>query len=587
MITFEDNIPRSLEFKIPHYDKDPNFSRKYKKTVVKCAFPSVFVNGLFNLILGLWICIVGIVCLMLGYERFGKPTTMLLGIVAATVLSAIYGRYMQTRVVFPRGGCLPYTAEKTKTYMWLIPLIVYIGLAVFAIVGSAVLMVQITLGAFFGCLEILAYRYSNKSSMLFASLLLVALPTITAYLGIANTTDIYAAIVTNAPTNGIVLVFLGTWCLQRSMAPLNRNANDTQVIARNLSSSNYKDRFIAVNRLCNKVDYDLLPDLIKLTVDKEEIVAHIAQMALSNIWGPRPREMSMPTKAVIPPEAPEAQAEAFRTQYETRRSSLLESWKEHNKRVEKAIRQIADDFNDDKRPCEIIFELASGEGVLYKPVRRVAIEMLGPMRTPKAYASLMQLIQHKNKEVNQAAIASFYGADSKAILYLEKFFTAKHPWQRIRAIRAARCLLDYLAVFDKSDADVAQALLNQNIDVLFNTDDTCTFAATISLLPCEESQDVDVIEEYCMNPRPIIKIAALFALIKHQPQINAAKWVVPALGDASAVVRYAAILGVEKLRLGDSDRHYKKMLTDPNKMVANLAQEVLQRFEALKKPLPN
>ena len=211
--------------------------------------------------------------------------------------------------------------------------------------------------------------------------------------------------------------------------------------------------------------------------------------------------------------------------------------------------------------------------------RITAIEMLGPMRTQRAYATLMTLLQHKDKRVARAAEASFFGADSKAVLYLERFFVAPAAWQRARAIRATRHMLDYLEIFDTGELKVAQALLEPDVDGLLDTPSTNTFAEAISLLPVESQEDVGVLEEYLRNDRPIIRIAALTSLTRQSPD-TAHEYVLKALDDPSAAVRYAALLCVENLLPEDVGDLVAQMLYDPHSRVAACANSVMNRLNS-------
>ncbi len=581
MITFEDNIPRSLNFDNPYFVTNPDwYADAYKKMVGLSLFPASFGNGLFNLLIGIWVCIIGFACMLIGPSPSQLKLALPVGIVAGAVISILYVRYMHRRILFPRGGCMPPSAQKTKVYLWLVPMVIYIAIAVGATLFNDPLYVSIIVGVVFGCIELVAFAKCNKTSMMGISLLLVVVPFLMAYFGLSYSSDPLYAVILAFPNLGIVLVLCGTLHTQASISPSAWRETQERV-RRCLEAKNPRRRFVGAAFLCNNIDTQLLPELLEMCWDENRTVACTAQIAVGNTWGPIPREVLLPSHATITSEMPEAQAKMYTEQYSEHRNATVNRWKEHFLKIDELIKNMVE---EESESVELIFRLASGENIMCESARSVAIQMLGAMRTPRAYAMLMTLLQHRDRAVYSAAISGFYGADSKAILYLERFFAAEFPWQRIRAMRATRNLLNFLAVTDVEEHAVAQALLEQDIDALLDTDDTCTFAEAITLLPCEDKEDFEVLEGYCTNSRPIIRIMALCSITRERPE-QAEPWVVPALGDRSAAVRYAAIKCIVKLRLPDSERLFSRMLMDPHPRIAKLAEESIARINMLRRPI--
>ncbi len=596
MMTVEDNIPRSINLKNPYYIVDPKYKKAYRKMVQKCIFPAAFSNGIFNIMIGIVVCIAGLVTISAGLDSPMRIWFATLGFVVGAIVAWLYARFMQSRALFPRGGSMD-GGSGIPLVMWLVPLIVYIGVGIFGAVAGGSLSTQIVVGAIFACIEILAFsRSGSRTSMLFVSLALLVLPSAMAYFGLVYSSDPFSAVLLAIPNIGILLVISGTIYTQGAIIP-SVNKHNREKLFSYLASDNHKRIFQAVAYLCTNIDPKMLPRLLVLSQSDDYLIAYTSQIAIGNMWGAKPREMFMPSQAVILEGAPAEAAEKFSEQYKNRRKAIFDRWMSHFHNVEKTLQELSLNDESDKvfetedssntlskaDTLNNLFALAKGENVIYEQGRLTAIEMLGTLRIPQAYSILMELLQHKDKSVANAAITGFFGADSKAVFYIERFFNAKTSWLRRRAIRAARTMLDYLTLFERDDADVAHALLENDIDELFNIDDTSTFAATISLLPFDEPEDVEVLESYCTNDRPLIRVEALAALTKGQPE-TAIKWVVPALSDSSAAVRYAAIRCLEKLRIGDGLKYFQKMCSDPNQRVAYLADQDRKKLEALMRP---
>ncbi len=580
MMNFEDNLPRTLNYENPISVTEPSwYPAEYKKMVRKCMFPAGFGNGLFNMMLGIWVCIAGLSCMLVGDVVITPVIPLSLGAIGGLILMIVYGSHMQSRILFPRGGCLPFSTDKAKTSTWLLPLIVYISIAAWSVYAGHPLAVTAVVAVVFGCIELLAYSRCNRSSMILVSALLVLLPIGMAYLGISYSSDPFTAIVLAIPNAGIVLVICGTWHSQTSVNRIGIGGL-RETIAKCLASNESRSKFVGSSFLCMSIDCNLTAQLLQCCHDDDRVVACTAQIALGNIWGPIPREALLPDKPKLIDGVDDERAERFYEQFTRNRDMTVSNWRDHFVRVDKILLDIA---KEDGTAAENLYALASGENMLYAPGRVVAVEMLGAMRTPKAYSLLMTLLQHRDKLISDAAIVGFYGAESRAILYLERFFAANHPWQRIRAIKATRCLLDYLAVFDKSDHEIAKALLEPDVDGLLDAEDTNTFAMAISLLPCDSQEDIEVLEEYCANRRPIIRIVAMYSLSKHNPEV-AARWVVPALNDHNPAVRYAAVKCIVKMRLTESETYFRRLTDDPDPKVAQAATTAMRKLERASRP---
>lgn len=576
MINFEHSCPRTSDYVNPSSVAEPGYRQGFKKMARKCVFPAAYGNGLYLIAIGLTICIAGFSCLFFGRTDAARPFAFGGGLAVGLVIAYFYCTYMQSKVLFPRGGSM-LAPKPAPMVLKIVPALILIGLSVWYVMKGFVIAPSVVAGTVFGLIVIFGYIHSGRNSMLILALILQAVPVFMGYLGYYSA-DPIMSIMNILPYEGLVTVMLGVFHSQATIMP-GAARHDRERLRSYITSGNTKQRFMAASFLCNSLDPELLPEIVSCCLDENEIVAQTAQIALANTWGPKPRELFMPVGAVMANIPPDYQ-EQYSSQIEARRNTLREKWIEHHKAVEAKIVEIA---QEEGSALEGLFEIASGSRILYDKARYVAIEMLGCMRTPRAYATLMTLLQHSSKAVARAAETGFYGADSKAVLYLEKFFVGPTSWVRRRAIRATRSMLDYLLTFSEEEADVAYALLERDIDGLFDIDDTNTFAATISLLQAEDPDDLEILQEYCSNDRPIVKVEAMASLTKLRPDV-APQRVTSAMSDYSAAVRYAAILCAEKLQLPDNGERFARMMQDRNPRVAQLAGQASARFQALSRP---
>lgn len=576
MMKFEQSNARTSDYVNPSSIKEPSYRTIYKKMARRCAFPAGYGNGLFLMAIGLVICIAGFASMFLGrtspYRAFIFGGGIVLGLIAAY----IYCSYMQTAVIFPRGGSMR-APKPAPMILKIVPPLILIGIAAWTTVQGLIIAPMVITGTVIALFIIYGYARSGRNSMLILALIVQAIPMGMGYLGYVSL-DPFTSVLTVLPYQGLVTVMLGVFHVQTVVVP-GANRHDRERLRSYLASDNPRKRFMAAAFLSNSLDPELLPEIITCCMDNDRTVAYTAQVALGNTWGPKPRELFIPIETMVA-NLPSEYREQYVQEAEKRCGILREKWAEHHKAVEAKVVEMAQEGGD---TLENLFSLAAGTNILYDKARTFAIESLGSMRTPRAYATLMNLLQHRSKKVAKAAIAGFYGADSKAVLYLEKFFAGATSWVRRRAIRATRSMLDYLLTFDEAEADVAYALLENDIDGLFDIDDTCTFAATISLLSADEPEDVEILEGYCENERPLVKIEALASLTKLCP--DAAKQrVIGAMSDFSAPVRYAAILCAEKLMLPNNGELFARMLQDRNPRVAQLAGQAAARHQQVMRP---
>ena len=578
MVKFEQCYPRTSSFINPATVNDPEYRRRYKALSRKCVFPAAYGNGIFHIGVGLALCIPGLATMFFASQNTGlRPITIGVGLVIGIVLAYFYCSYVQTRALFPRGGSMPVGMHRVSIGALVIPILAFIAAAVFAWFNANPAFPAIVAATVLALINTVAYAHTAKPFTLVLSFIMQWLPYLLFMAGRVSQ-DPFNATASTVGYIGLLFVMIGVFSTMGSMGMRPGRYNREQVRSF-LTADNPAHRFMALCFLCSNVDANLLPEIAACCRDEDETVAHTAQIAFGNAWGPKPRELYVSVDEMVA-NVPERYRGQYREQVEAQRRAILERWLKINEIVEQKVVQIAE---EDGPALENVYALASGQDVRYPQARIVALEMLGLMRTPRAYATLMNGLQHRSKSVAQAAVNGFFGADSKAVLYLEKFFTGPRAWIRRRAIDGARTMLEYLEVFDQDEAAVARALLEPDIDGLFNSDDTGTFAATITLLPAEERADLDVLEQYCENDRPIVRIAALSTIARQRPDA-AAKWIVPSMSHPSAAVRYAAIVCAEQIGLPDRAQQFQRLLHDRNPRVAARAMQALERLQNLVQP---
>lgn len=567
--------PRVGGFVNPFKLNDPKYRNAYMKLARSSAFPAGYENGLFNTVVGLIVCIAGLVCLAVGLESSMRYVALGVGAVLGVVVAYLYGKYIQTKALFPRGACIMLGDGKRSMLLIVGPVIAYIAVPLALYFAGNSAYQYFALGAVCALIEQHAFsRSQGRNILAVTAFLLFIVPYIVSQM-IGASPDLFANLMSVLPYEGVVYVCTGAYLTHKATSIVPRS-HDRELIRLLLSSDNLSRKYLGLSYLSASLDSDMIPDLAKCMQHENYVIACTAQIAFGNLWGPKPRELSLPPNY----GAPSGSQSAFRMQYQQRfeenRKNMLSRWTKHHQLVEEKVAELAAQ-NDEA--TESVFALAEGKNVLRHHARITAIEMLGSMRTPRAYATLMTLLQNPDKSVARAAEAGFFGADSKAVLFLEKFFVAPAAWQRARAIRATRCLLDYLEIFDADEANLARALLEPDIDGLLDTTDTCTFADAISLLPAESRADIDILEEYFRNDRPIIRVAALWSFTRQCPDI-AHDYIVQALDDPSAAVRYAAVACVENIIPEDVSDLIVKMIDDPHPRVADRAAKAMNRLNA-------
>ncbi len=164
----------------------------------------------------------------------------------------------------------------------------------------------------------------------------------------------------------------------------------------------------------------------------------------------------------------------------------------HQEEVENEARKLPTAC---KESYERLISLAQGQRVLVKQAQLVAIEILGCVHTPRAYAALMEGLLSEAPEIIHSAETAFYGADPSAMVYLEKFFTNRQAAIRIRAIRATLQLLAFWNRQDSDTADTIHALLEPSLPTLLSDPDNRARALALSLLPIKRPRTLTYLRE--------------------------------------------------------------------------------------------
>lgn len=572
-MSFEMSNPRTCSLKSPHLVDDPEYIGEYRQMSMKSAFPGAFGNGLYHIVLGVFVCLASFF-ILLGASLGVFWPIAIAGTIASIAVSYFYARYLQTKALFPQGASMTGSKGDAPLAFWLIPTLIFVACPIIAAVTSNAYIIEITLGSTFSLLAMLSYAKTNRNGLLVLAVLCLAIPVVLAYMGVYQEATDFGVMMTTIPYEGILYVFCGIILMNSAIVPSSRK-HDRERLESYLNSDDENKQFSAASFLCSSIDPTFITELLRLAQSENHTVAYTAQVAIGNIWGPKPKGVDDEIPLSLNPNFPQEYREQAQEQMKMHQRAIRDRWLKHYATIED---QLANMVEEDGQALEDLYALVEGRNVYYKQGRLVAIELLGSMRTPRAYATLMTLLQHRDKKIADAATTSFYGSDSKAVIYLEKFFVSNRSWLRRRAIDSTRNMLYYLLAFDESDAAVAYALLENDIDGLFSTDDTNTFAATITLLIGDNDQSIEILEGYYDNNRPIIKIAAMCTLTYIVPN-RAQRYVLPGLDSPYAAVRYASLKCVDALRHPNRDQIYQKMMYDRIPAVGELAQEYLNKYE--------
>ena len=259
MMNFEQSNLRTSDYVNPFTIKEPEYHASYKKMARRCAFPAGFGNGLYLIAIGMTICLAGFICMLFGQAPGMRAIVFGIGLVVGLAAAYFYCTYMQTKVIFPRGGSMR-DPKPAPIVLKIVPALLLIGIAVWTIVQGYVIFPMIVTGTVFALLVIYGYTKSGRNSMLILALILQAIPMGMGYLGYYSF-DPFSSILSVLPYQGLVTVMLGVFHAQSSIMPGATRHNRDKLRAF-ITSDSPKNRFMAASFLSNSLDPELLPEII-------------------------------------------------------------------------------------------------------------------------------------------------------------------------------------------------------------------------------------------------------------------------------------------------------------------------------------
>ena len=583
MLDFQTCNPRTPHFVPAKTGMDGNLLGQFNKLAARCAFPSCYQNGLLHTAFGLFSVISGAACSLSKFFTAGvgisfNPVIIIAGIIAAAILSFLFAYVMQIKIFVPRNLCFYSNDGSPPLVRVIVPFVAYVAVAIFCIVDGSNYSIIAALGCGYALLALFTYYKCGRSGLFTLSLLVFVIPTAAGRFGFLPFPDLLGNAGLAMLVNGVIFTTCGTTFLNIAINGFNHTMM-REKLHEYLTSGDKRKKFLAVTYLCTQLDSRVLGDVLDIVYDEEPVIAYIAQVAISDAWGPEVEKNYVPGEINW---TSEVVREARVRHSEQVQEELVKRWMKHFTLVEGNMRELA---NESEQRLKNLIRMGLGD-VVYKPAQYIALELMGCTQTPQAYSALMRCLLASDHKVVKSAIVGFYGAGVDAIPYLEKFYVANRAWIRRRAIYATRSLLSYLRRFRNIDVSLAYEMLSDGLDTLMHADDTGTFAAAIQLLPLETEDEIQIVEAYCANDRPLICIEAMCALLEPHPD-RAKRWIYDALFDSLPSVRYAAVKLCVALGTKEASIEICKIVKDEkDPLVREVLVHALETFEGKFFPTP-
>ena len=576
MIDFQICNPRTSHFVPPKTGMDGSLLADYNKLAARSAFPACYQNGLLHTSFGLFSVIAGAACSLSRYFTAGagiafNPLIVIAGIVVAAILALLFGYIMQVKVFISRNLCFFSNDNPAPLIRVIVPFVAYAAVVVFCIVDGSNYSIIAAMGCGYALIALFTYYKCGRTGLFTLSLLAFVIPTAFARFGFLPFPDLLGNAGLAMLLNGVLFTSCGTMFLQIALQGLVQ-AGQREKLHEFLTSGEKRKKFLALSYLCTQLDSRVLSDVLELVYDEEPVIAYIAQVALSDAWGPEVEKNYVPAEINW---TSEVVREARVRHSEQVQDALIKRWMKHYSLVEGNMRELV---NESRQGLENLIRMAYGD-VVYAPAQFIALELLGCTQTPEGFKALLRCLLASDSKVAKSAITGFYGAGIDAIPYLTQLFDAPRAWIRRRAIYATRSLLDHLRRFRNADVTVVYEMLKEATDKLMQADDTGTFAAAIQLLPLENEEEIEVIEAYCANDRPLIAIEAMRALSEPHPD-RAKRWIYDALFDSLPSIRYAAVKLCVALGSKEASFEICKIVKDEkDPLVKSALVDALDNFE--------
>lgn len=475
----EDLNVRTSRLARPYPTSDAALDRRYLRLGAHGARPYAWYTGTILFSLGIALMVFAMLYDLYNY----LPITPMASIALATALGIGAGFLSEFLVnalaVMPRGLCFIKSANGKSSFLsWAFPTSCYLAIAVLGWLADSSTSSVLIMDAAFALLLMVPYQRYGDPAFLICSIALFVGPVLLVLTGLITIETLGATVGQVLLTESIILAIFG---IHRARNIYAHSVDDIDFdrVKTMLDADNPTQRLLATVFCTGFIDPHLMGPLLVHTRDEERVVAYEAQVAFSNMWGPTTDDMLAYYDRSME-RLDDDMDDDLREMFEEEREDVIDEKRVHQEEVEEEARKLP---AEQAEGFDALCALAQGERVIVPQARLVAIEVLGCVQSPRAYAIALQTLTSDDPDVAHSGEVAFYGADPSAIVYLERLFASGKAAFRSHAVRAAAQLLAFWNSRDPERCETARALLEPSLDKLLSDPDLDTRAHALSLLP--------------------------------------------------------------------------------------------------------
>lgn len=468
----------------PYPTADAKLDRRYRALGARSTRPFGWYTGSMLFSAGIGIMVYALLFDLSDYLPLSPlvsvASAVVLGIVAAVGADDI----VRLHYIMPRGICfLAHRANPYSPLSWVLPLACFLALAVLGMLQASASGLLLAMSCLIALVPLVSFKRCGEGGFLVCSIALFVAPTLCSMVGFYDQTSLSTLAGEVLLTESIIVTVFG---IERARSLYARSEDDIDFdrLDACLHSDDPAQRLLACVFCTGFIDPKLMGPLLERTRDEDRAVAYAAQTAFSNMWGPNTEELmnasvgfgrSARSEGDLPDDLQQI--------LDDERADLLDVKMMHQEEVESEARQLP---KDQEKGYACLCALATDEHPLVPQARIVALEVLGCVRSPRAYAIALSTLLSDDPQVERAAETAFYGADPSAVIYLEQLFANGKAAIRRNAIRAACQLIAFWNDRDSARSETIHLLLEPSVDKLLSDPDTEIRALSLSLLPLSQ-----------------------------------------------------------------------------------------------------
>lgn len=555
----------------------------------KTAFPLMrrgcrrfgWASGESALYLGLFLLSFALFNLLLPFTLESQKVLMLYGaqfLVGVVLFLILIPTQLRRSLIAPLGIAILAPKRKSSMFSFLVMTVAIVYFAGSSVLEQSEYIVPILVACVIALIAEYGYLRSGDNLLFFiASLPLIALVMITEKAAFTETATLTLVLLVYAAA---LLIYGVRKIYSISLLSIQNNVNQLFDYA-HFDASSDAERYLSALFFCNYLEPRVIPNLIKLSKDENQVVARTAHLALARMWGPTTEQMqewiTFSLSRLVEKHAGSLPAEAQR-EIKDMHQKAIDEVEAHYSDVASVF---ADQIADKPALIDSVIELMKGNDSLLDQQEHAALteamsRLLAVTNDHKGFAAIIKNMDLHNPAYTKNLIRALRYGGMQAAPHVAGLLGFPLTWVALEANDVLSQLLYSLSGDEEEEEDLklARVLSEEKVKEALADERVAVRAHAqwlTSALPEEEA--VQRLIKAIQEDSWLVRGEALcaFSELSHEQSLP---YVIQALHDAKAYVRVRALQCIEYLKPKGAKELVTFMKNDSSAAVSLTAQQV-------------